>query len=551
MLNRWFYIIFICAALLLLGKNVFINTAFAIAESTDTQGSNAIAVHQLGEYADNVNVGMISLYNVRTTHLAFRDSASVSHVFNHDFIGGGFDFSNYHETWLAGILASRGTSDFPDRVGVACGADVHCAKVQKNKDIEFINFYNALEGLVVALGCDVVTVNFALSAVPDGESPWTLLCDYYAYEHDVMFALASGNENNRIAAPGDCYNSITTAGLILTDPVNQYDYRTVGCLSGQGFTQDGRRKPDISMPSQWQTMPTGNSDSAWLTWTSNQGETSFAIPHTAGEASLLYSAAGKTGLVDNKHVQVIKAAMINSTFPNINDKQNLNTNPTAAENTWQNQRGYGRGDCLRGYELIKSPRMIAGQTTANRKGWGYGNLSPGQQNTYKVNIPKNCRIVATLVWNRRVQWNDRDRNKIIGNRELAGYLANLDLEVYEPTNSVAIFSESINGLNVKDNVEKCDILATKSGVYTIKVKNKSTNGESACYGLAFEVLEPLKGDLGDVDYVVDVHDLERMLESWLIVDSEVNLAGGLRVDFADFAELMDRWLNYDPKYYPH
>ena len=549
MLKRWFCLIFICAAFLLPGS-IFIDTAFAIAESTGAGGSDAIGVHQLGETADGVNIGLVSLGNVRTTHLAFRDSAGVSHVFNYDFIGGGFEITN-HETWVAGILASRGTSDFPDRVGVACGADVYCGNVQKNSSVAFINFYNVLKGLVVTLDCDVVMIDFILSTVANGDSSWTLLCDYFAYNYNVLFALPAGNGNTQVAVFGDSYNGITTGGLILTDAANQYDYRTVGNLSGQGFTVDGRRKPDMAMPSQGQTIPNASSDTAWITWTSNQGETSFSVPHCAGEAGLLYGAANETSTSNDNYCQVIKAVMINSTFPNINDKQNANTDPATAENTWHYQRGYGRGDCLRGYELIKSPEMESGRTTTNRKGWAYDSLSPGQSDVYSVYVPKNCRLVATLVWNRRVKWVDYDQNGIIGSSELSGYLANLDLEIYEPSNSTAIFSEIVNGLNADDNVEKCDILATKSGVYNLTIKNKSTNGESAAYGLAFEVLEPVAGDLGPIDYVVDMKDLEIMSQSWLMEDSDINLAGGNRIDFADFAELMNGWLDYDPKYYPN
>jgi len=125
------------------------------------------------------------------------------------------------------------------------------------------------------------------------------------------------------------------------------------------------------------------------------------------------------------------------------------------------------------------------------------------------------------------------------------------LEIYEPSNATPIFSESRNGLNADDNVEKCDILAAKSGFYTLTIKNRSTNGESAAYGLAFEVLEPVAGDLGPIDYVVDKQDLEIMSQSWLMEDLDINLAGSSRIDFADFAELMNSWLDCDPRYYPN
>ena len=47
--------------------------AYGLAESTGAGGSNCIAVHQLGEIGEGVNVGLILSGNVRTTHEAFED----------------------------------------------------------------------------------------------------------------------------------------------------------------------------------------------------------------------------------------------------------------------------------------------------------------------------------------------------------------------------------------------------------------------------------------------------------------------------------------------
>ena len=91
---------------------------YGLAESTGPEGSNSIAVHQLGQTGAGVNVGLILAGNVLTTHEAFKDSNGVSHAFNYDFSGSGISIIP-HDTQLAGIVASRGGAAFPSEIGVA------------------------------------------------------------------------------------------------------------------------------------------------------------------------------------------------------------------------------------------------------------------------------------------------------------------------------------------------------------------------------------------------------------------------------------------------
>ncbi len=66
---------------------VLTQKAYGLDESTGPGGSNSIAVHQLGDTGEGVNVGLISAGNVRTTHEAFKDANGISHAFNYDFSG--------------------------------------------------------------------------------------------------------------------------------------------------------------------------------------------------------------------------------------------------------------------------------------------------------------------------------------------------------------------------------------------------------------------------------------------------------------------------------
>ncbi|MCJ7777272.1 MAG: S8 family serine peptidase, partial [Sedimentisphaerales bacterium] len=276
--------------IVILCHDLAIQKAYALAGSTAQGGSNAQAVHQLGETGENVDVGLITARNVLTTHEAFYDKDAngspigSTHAFNYDFSGAGIKLAN-HDTWMAGIVASRGGISHPYDTGVAPGADIHCARVAN--DSNSISPYwldDALDELVTGQNCRVIVTGFSLDIDPNGQSIWVLLYDYYAYHHNVIFANAAGNANTYIAIFGDAYNGITTGGLRVTQ---DDEYGRVGSISGSGPTSDGRSKPDIVAPSQNQTMPNTASNNSWYTWTSSGGYTSLSVPHTAGVAALL------------------------------------------------------------------------------------------------------------------------------------------------------------------------------------------------------------------------------------------------------------------------
>jgi hypothetical protein len=527
--------------------------ASALAGSTAQGGSNAQAVHALGETGENVNVGLVAARNVHATHEAFYDKdangspVGSTHVFNYDFSGSGVLPVN-HDTWVAGIVASRGGVSHPYDIGVAPGADIHCARLADNSNYLYFSWLdNALSELITIQNCRVIVTAFSLdiSVAADGQSDWTLLYDYYAYHYNTIFADAAGNDITQIPIFGDVYNGITTGGLN-----GDIEYVRVGTLSGAGPTVDGRRKPDVVAPSQNQTMPNANADNTWTTWTAGGGETSLSMPHTAGLAALLLGLADDTPDPDDEQDEIIRAVIVNSAFPNIDDRAGASTNPADINNLWNAYRGYGRIDALRAYQLLGSNRLSDGAYTSDEKGWAFDTIAPSQQHTYSVYAPRRNRLVATLAWDRRVEWLDKPPyNGRINEGELHSYLADLDLKIYEPNNPSPVFSKTAFGYAPNDNLIKCDYLLTASGWYTIEVVNSST-GETADYGLAFELLPPLPGDF-DLDYIVDNNDLRRIAEDWLSPagDSVLDLFPDSLIDFRDFALFADNWLTSDPAYY--
>lgn len=528
---------------------VLTQKACGLEESTGPGGSNSATAHQLGETGEGVNVGLISAGNVRTTHEAFLDGNGVSHVFDINFGGPAISIMA-HDTQLAGIISSRGGAAYPNDIGVAPGADIYSARVALWEDTN-----KALKMLIDSNNCRVIVTGVEVTSDPnDGDSVWTLLYDYYAYQYGVIFINAAGNQNASVTIFGDAYNGITTGGLRLTDPCNQYDYRRVGSVSGSGPTEDGRRKPDITAPSQSQTVPTSSSNTAWATVGSGGGETSWSVPHAAGAAALLLGLADNTPEPNNNNSVVIKAALVNSAMPNVNSKTGISTNPADSNNTWQADRGYGRLDCLRAYQLLDTNEIEPETTITQDKGWGLGRIGRNVTNVYTIHIPIRCRLIAATTWPRRIEWTDKwPKNEILDSDELTGYLANLDMAVYAPDEPNAIFNKTMFGYDESDNLIKYDLLILTPGDYTIEISNNSTTNETADYGFAFELHPIMAGDLPQVDYIVDYSDLSALTADWLSDVSPLDslLSPNGIIDFADFAILAQDWMQIDPFYYQY
>jgi hypothetical protein len=361
-----------------------------------------------------------------------------------------------------------------------------------------------------------------------------MIYDYYAYKYNLIFATASGNNDTRVTIFGDAYNGITTGGLIL-DTNNIY--HQVGTLSNPGFTADNRQKPELTAPSQGQ-------------WAPNNGDTSWS--NVPGIAATLLDYADGSGDADRTRSEVIKAVIINSAFPNIINK----TGGTTTGAVWDTDRGYGRLDAFRAFETLSAPRLVPGTTNTNPKGWGFESLSAGQQDTYTIGANANERLLVTVTWHRRVVWTDtktgfpRRFNNLIDDGELDAFLANLNLEVRDPDGILVSPAAS-----TIDNLEKCDLLLTKSGEYDIKVVNQS-GSESADYAIAFERLQPLTADF-NIDYVVNDLDLINFMPYWLNVNCnnptqpcfDYNLSVTDSIDLSDFSIFAAQWLTYDNRYY--
>jgi hypothetical protein len=509
--------------------------AYGLAESTGPDGSNAQGVHALGETGEGVNVGVVSLRNTRITHEAFEDPCGVSHAFSYDFTGDGIEISS-HDTHMAGIVASRGGESYPNDLGAAPGANIHSARIADDSfAMTDVFLTDALDELIIGQNCRVIATGVQSSMIPDGNSIWTKIYDYYAYEYDAVFTNPSGNYAPAVTVMGDAYNGVTTGGLAVTEPDV---YLKVGSGSNPGPTLDGRRKPEIVAPAQNQTVPTSSSDTAWATVGSSAGQTSYSGPQAAGVAALLLGAADETSDADDNESEVIKAVIVNSAFPNINDKSDNPTDPADPCNTWHSDRGYGRIDALRAYELLSADKIAEGVNITQTKGWAYDTMTGYGQHSYSIQGARNDRLVLTATWHRRIT-----RNGLIFTEESTPKF-NLDLTIKDPCDAV-IYAET----GTLDNLEKVDLLLAKDGMHEITLDN--TTSKSRDYALAFELLEPLVYDFEPIDYIVDTGDLLVIAGQWLLegLGLEADLTADGVVNLEDSAEFGKHWLEINPAYY--
>ena len=502
--------------------------AFGLAESTAPNGTNAQAVHTLGEIGEGINVGFLASGTPLITHEAFD-----SHAFSEDYTDNGLNI-NSHDTVMAGIVASRGGASYPNDVGVASGADIHTMRVvDSNSLLKQVYLTPALDELILTRNCRVIMTGFAVAPETGGSSIWSKMYDYYSYyednpAYDVVFANAAGNNNTYISIFGDAFNGITTGGLIITDPDV---YNRVGSLSGSGPLSDGRLKPDVTTPSQNQTTPNAGGTSSWSTVGTTAGYTSYAVPHTAGVAALLAGLAEETAEPDDGHNDLIRAVIVNSTFPNINDKDN---NPTTGQ-THDDDRGYGRIDALKAYQLLAADNVTTYPLITQQKGWAHTNIDPNGDHSYFIEAQKNHRLVLTVTWNSKVT-----RSGYTYTREST--LFNLDLTILD-----SIGTELYSETNSVNNLEKAEIILPADDTYEIILDN--TTNKSRNYALAFELIPPITADF-DVNYIVDMADMAVFAIQWLTEgqDLEADIWPDGVVNELDLTILAENWLTKNPAY---
>ena len=462
---------------------LFGSTALGIKEALGEQGINAYAVHEKGITGAGVNIALLSNGNIRDGHAAFERSSG-SAVKNYDFTGSGLSRSS-HDTHMAGIILSAGSANHPDQIGIAPGARLHSGRFS-NKNLYQKTITRALDDLITRRHCRIIMTGIQLpkDIVPaNGDSKWTQLYDYYAETYDVIITPAAGNSAGTITVFGDGYNGITTAGLVRSDPNGPYD--SIGTASNPGPTTDGRKKPELCAPTQGLTAPTGSGDDLWKTLDpTGRGLTSYAIPHTAGVAALLFEAAAKSTVENDDRTEVIKAVIINSADPSAFLANGSIASSADSITSWNPKSGYGKLDALKAYNTLMGGPITPNTLSKKNLGWAYGVMNADQEHIYRIQGKPQLRLVVTVTWHRKLK-----RIETLFLDESPRF--QLNLKIVSPSGNVLSFETA-----GKDNLIKTDILLKEDGPYLITLKNP-TSAKERDYGMALELL-PLENQPSNI-----------------------------------------------------
>lgn len=463
--RQWFVLVVLHAA-----------AAGLIADAFDAEGANVRAVQRLGITGQGVHIALLSHSNVRTSHSSFERPGGASAVTNHDFTGAGIGRSE-HDTNMAGLLVAMPTVSHPDMKGIAFGARVESARII-GAGLTAADLTNALDTLITKHHCRVLVTGIQLppdKILPNGNSLWSQIYDYYAEKYDVVFANAAGNESTQITVFGDCYNGITTGGLRQsgTGICDQ-----AGRISNSGPTADGRKKPDLAAPSERLVAPSAAGDDLWTTVDPNGlGLTSFAAPFTAGTAALLLEAAGRNPAQNDDRSEVLKAVLLNSTTAGMKDKKGETTVSDGSPRRWQPDSGHGRINALKAYNVLTAGPIEPDQTSNRRMGWAYGVMQNNTEHSYLVQMKKDEQLVFTVTWHRKL-------NKVSNMFIEEPVRFSMDAKVLSPSGKMVVFETP--GPN---NVIKADLRANEEGTYKLVLRNP-TQAKERDYGMAFEIWSP-------------------------------------------------------------
>jgi len=259
--------------------------------------------------------------------------------------------NNFHGTFVAGVMASEYVSvTTPNAtlpfLGMAPLAKYYGAIFDGSGTKQgFLSLNSSLNYVAVQQGATVVNNSWGSTVTDasqlDGSSAESLLMDEYAGYYgktggttgtylDKLMVISAGNsgaDTGLLGSPADCFNGLTVGALdainpdasAIDDPTRAPALRVAPYSSWRPLA-NGRGGVDVVAPGTnlWSTLS--------INYFQENGEvagvasgTSFAAPHVAGEAALLYGAQSNTlGFVSDKGTflstdhKLIKALIINS-----------------------------------------------------------------------------------------------------------------------------------------------------------------------------------------------------------------------------------------------
>ena len=318
---------------------------------------------------------------VRTDHPAFAGVPIVSQV----FLSNGSTDSCFadnasspqdqqgHGTFVAGVVASRGSAGWTNYLGVAKGLGklynlkvgyetlVSSACSPTGVESDGRDVLAALDWAVANTPVTIFNYSYGSPTTAD-DDPFAQAIDQYIDTYRLTVTIAAGNggpDTYKVTSPGIAYNGITVGNADDTGAPNQ--------TSSPGPTAGGRDKPDLEAPGtnvcslayNWDATPGTGDDFTCATGTS------AAAPHIAGAAALL----GSAGVTDPL---AVRALLINT---------------TGNFEGWLDGTGWGFANL---------------NTTLSQMNYATGSLAAGQSQFYYMPSHTGIMTFATVTWNRHV-----------------------------------------------------------------------------------------------------------------------------------------------------
>ncbi len=389
--------------------------------------------------------------------------------------------------------------------------------------------------LALQNGGDVRAINFSFgealqqdprpNAKLDGNALLTLCIDWSARVHDVVYVVAGNQGKGGIPIPTDNFNGMNVAFTTRLDGVYaKVDFSNIGDVAprilkrNDGVETDLGGRRGISLVAPGNNVLVANLEGKQMTSIG----TSFAAPHVTATVALLQEFGDRqlranckrgTGCtlpwgLDARRHEVMKAVMMNSA-DKIKDNGNgqfLGMTRTVLEKnnqTWLEsdayknskvplniQMGAGELNAFRAYQQFSPGEWKPNQSVPSI-GWDYGKVNAENLTfqDYELQNPlqQGSFVALTLVWDRLVELNDRNRNGQFdaGEGFIDRGLNNLDLYLMhvEETDIRKSVASSTSDL---DSVEHIFHPVPATGRYKIRVQfRQKVNQSIQPYALAW------------------------------------------------------------------
>lgn len=438
-----------------------------------------------------------------------------------------------HASMVAGVMIAK-NKGFQ---GVAPEARLYSSAVGSLKEGGQALECLATQHIAEQNGGDVRAINFSFGeslerdprtdATLDGKALLTKCIDWSARHHDVVYVIAGNQGKGGIPIPTDNFNGIVTAYTTKRQgSFSKVDFANLSDLPiGIGrsiikkeINQGMRRAISLLAPGGQISLYNQNGK------TEQVSGTSFAAPHITASVALLQEYSDRLlnrsnpdWSLDARRHEVMKAVLLNSA-DKIQDRGNgsllgmektilneKNSNWLESD-AYQNPRvpldiqmGTGHLNVFRAYQQFRAGQNYP-DTLASPLGWDYNTVEANSYREYYLEQPLAAGSYAaiTLVWDRLVLLNDRNRNQQydVGETFHDRGLNNLDIYLL-PVEAESNQRNTCSSLSMEDSIEHIFCPIPTAGRYKIRVYYRHQHNEATQpYGLAWWTVNQRRKDEG-------------------------------------------------------